>query len=289
MGKIIIVPAVFVLVLLVLLSVGVQTAGAQYTQDGKSFPLASPITITSPSNNTHSSSLLTLDITFKLLSNLEKTNVTLFYSVDGKDNVTIPISGTFVPLEATRTYENGTTETVISSFFSYYVITGCVALPELPEGSHEITVYGEYKHFGGSNFNVFDNSTVHFTINDGNPPAMSNLSLENKTYNQNNLPLNVTTDEPASWIGYCLDGKTNVTITENTTLTGVSTGSHSLTVYANDTVGNMGVSETINFTVTPKTASSPTTIAAAFVSVAVVCSSLLVYYFKKRKNWLFRI
>jgi hypothetical protein len=284
MGKMLIVSAVFVLGLLTSLLVGVQTTGAQYAQDGRYFPLASPINITSPSNNTYSSSLLTLNITFKLVSNLDRTNITIFYSVDGKDNVTIPVSGTFVPIEVTRTYENGTTETVISSFFSYYVITGCVALPELPEGLHEITVYGEYEHVGGSNFNVFDSSTVYFTIDDGNPPVISNLSLENKTYNQNNLPLNFTTDQPTSWIGYCLDGKTNVTIAKNTTLTGIASGSHSLTVYANDTAGNMGVSETVNFAVTQKTEVPPTTIvAASTVSVAVVGASLLVY-FKRRKR-----
>jgi hypothetical protein len=283
MGKMLIVPAFFVLGLLTSLLVGVQTAGAQYAQDGRYFPLASPINITSPSNNTYSSSLLTLNITFKLVSNLDRTNITMFYSVDGKDNVTIRVSGTFVPIEVTRTYENGTTENGIS-IFSYYVITGCVALPELPEGSHEITVYGEYKHVGGSNFNVFDSSTVYFTTDDGNPPVLSNLSLENKTYSQNNLSLNFATDEPTSWIGYCLDGKTNVTITENTTLTDIATGSHSLTVFANDTVGNMGASETINFTVDQRIEPSPATIAAAStVSVVVVSAGLLVYF--KKKEW----
>jgi len=283
MGKMLIVPAVFALGLLSSLLVGVQTAGAQYAQDGRYFPLASPINITSPSNNTYSSSLLTLNITFKLVSNLDRTNITMFYSVDGKDNVTIPISGTFVPIEVTRTYENGTTEKGIS-IFSYNVITGCVALRELPEGLHEITVYGEYEHVGGSNFNVFDSSKVYFTIDDGNPPIISNLSLENKTYNQNNLPLNFTTDQPTSWTGYCLDGKTNITIAENTTLTGIASGSHSLTVYANDTAGNVGVSETVNFAVTQKTEVSPTTIVAAYtVLVAVVGASLLVY-FKRRKR-----
>jgi hypothetical protein len=206
----------------------------------------------------------------------------MFYSVDGKDNVTIPVSATFVPIEITRTYENGTTENGIS-IFSYYVITGCVALPELPEGLHEITVYGEYEHVSGSNFNVFDTSTVYFTINDGNPPVISNLSLENKTYSQNNLSLNFTTDEQTSWIGYCLDGKTNVTIAENTTITDIATGSHSLTVFANDTAGNMGASETINFTVAQKAELSTTIIAASIASVAVVGANLLVY-FKKHKR-----
>jgi hypothetical protein len=48
-------------------------------------------------------------------------------------------------------------------------------------------------------------------------------------------------------MGYCLDGKTNVTITGNITLTGLANGLHNLTIYANDTIGNMGNSENINF------------------------------------------
>jgi hypothetical protein len=154
----------------------------------------------------------------------------------------------------------------------------------MPEGSHSITVYGKYE-FPGSYHNIgLDNRIVYFTVNDGNPPIISNLSLENKTYNQNNLSLNFTTDQPTSWMGYCLDGKTNITIAENTTLTGIASGSHSLTVYANDTAGNVGVSETVNFAVTQKTEVSPTTIVAAYtVLVAVVGASLLVY-FKRRKR-----
>jgi len=40
-----------------------------------------------------------------------------------------------------------------------------------------------------------------------------------------------------------------MTITGNTTLVGLSDGIHSVTVYANDTAGNMGSSETVYFTV----------------------------------------
>jgi hypothetical protein len=135
-----------------------------------------------------------------------------------------------------------------------------VALPELPEGHHELTVYANYERTS-TNHNypalILDSTTVYFTVDDGTPPIISNLSLENKTYSQNDLSLNFTTDEPTSWIGYCLDGKTNVTIAGNTTLTGLADGSHNLTIYANDAAGNMGASETINFTIAQKTEPSP--------------------------------
>jgi len=76
-----------------------------------------------------------------------------------------------------------------------------------------------------------------------------NLSPENKTYSQNNLSLNFTTDEPTSWIGYCLDGQANLTVAGNTTLTDLAYQEHIVTVYAQDLAGNIGASETINFTI----------------------------------------
>ncbi|MEM2954061.1 MAG: NosD domain-containing protein [Candidatus Bathyarchaeia archaeon] len=77
------------------------------------------------------------------------------------------------------------------------------------------------------------------------PPTISLISPENKTYSVSDVPLTFTVSEPVSWIGYSLDGQANVTIAGNTTLTGVSNGSHSLIVYAEDTDGNIGASETI--------------------------------------------
>jgi hypothetical protein len=269
--------------LVILTAAGTQIVKAQYTSDGKVFPLASGIDIISPSNSTYSSGLLTLNVTVKTFLNPNTSNVTLVYCIDGKTNTTIRTESTPVPIEVETTDANGTKTTGIS-IQSYYLITGWATLPEMPEGSHSITVYGKYE-FPGSYHNIgLDNRTVYFTVNDGNPPIISNLSLENKTYNQNNLPLNFTTDEPTSWIGYCLDGKANVTIAGNTTLAGLADGSHNLTIYANDTAGNMGASETINFNVTQKTEPFPTTIvAASTVSVAVVGAGFIVY-FKKRKH-----
>lgn len=258
-----------------------QTIKAQHTPDGKGFPLASPINITSPSNGTYSSNLLLLNITFRYGLAVSSTNITVVYSIDGKDNVTLPVEATFVPIEVERTYADGTTEKAISSFFSYYVITGCVTLSELPEGSHNITVYGKYEYTDGSIFTVLDNRTVHFTMNYGNPPIISNLSVENKTYNTPSIPLNFTVDESTSWMGYSLDGQANVIITGNMTLNDLSYSAQSLTIYANDTVGNTGTSSTINFDMAKP---FPTAlVAAALVSVAIASGGLIVYF--KKHNY----
>jgi hypothetical protein len=61
--------------------------------------------------------------------------------------------------------------------------------------------------------------------------------------------LNFTVDETTSWIGYSLNGQANVTVFGNTTLVGLLFGTYSVLIYANDTYGNMGSSETVYFTV----------------------------------------
>jgi parallel beta-helix repeat protein len=120
---------------------------------------------------------------------------------------------------------------------------------------------------------------------DTTPPTISILSPENKTYPVSDVPLTFTVSESTSWMGYNLDGQANVTITGNTTLSGLSDGSHSLIVYAKDTAGNTGASETIYFTIeTKKEQVFPTWIIAAIVIIAIVGVTLLVYFTKVKKQ-----
>ena len=118
------------------------------------------------------------------------------------------------------------------------------------------------------------------------PPSISIVSPENKTYTVSNVSLTFIVSEPTSWIGYSLGAQVNVTIAGNTTLTGLSDGTHNLTVYAKDTAGNTGTSETIYFTIKTKKAEPfPTTwIVAAIVIIAIVGVALLVYFAKIRKT-----
>ena len=83
---------------------------------------------------------------------------------------------------------------------------------------------------------------------DATPPVISILSPQNTTYPTSNVPLNFTVNETTHWMGYSLDNQANATIPGNTTIP-VSEGRHTLVVYANDTVGNMGASNTVCFTV----------------------------------------
>jgi hypothetical protein len=168
-------------------------------------------------------------------------------------------------------------------------------LQNLREGNRNITVtvviQGRYQP--GPCFVDFflleGSSTVYFTV-DTVPPTISIVSPENRTYDTTDISLNFTVSEPFSWAGYSLNGHENVTIAGNTTLTGLSDSSYNLRVYANDTAGNMGYSETVCFSISQETEPTPqpepfpvVPVAAASVIVAVVVLGFLLY-FKKRKR-----
>ncbi len=216
-------------------------AGAQTTNADSQIntPFFSGINILSPSNATYNSSLLTLNVSITTLGGSD-IRLLMKYSIDGEYRDIIPVI---------TQYPCGS---IIIALHN-----GLVHLPVLNEGSHKITVYAEYTYPNNNKFitpfpgeiTQFYAETVYFTINDGDVPSITNLSVENKTYNQTYLLLNFTINQPTSWIGYCLDGKTNVTILGNTTLVGLSNGSHDLAIYANDTEGNMGATKMVTFNV----------------------------------------
>jgi hypothetical protein len=159
-------------------------------------------------------------------------------------------------------------------------------LTSIPEGKQNITIraieYGIYwgDTFYYTTFNITGSSSISFTI-DTTPPTISALSIQNATYGTTDVDLNFSVSEPVSQIAYSLDGQENVTVAGNTTLAGLSVGVHNVTVYAWDTAGNVGASETITFTVTPFPAAP---VAAASVAAVAVVGVVLLFYFKKRKK-----
>jgi hypothetical protein len=114
------------------------------------------------------------------------------------------------------------------------------------------------------------------------PPKISVLSVENITYDKFDISLNFDVNEPVSQVTYSLDGQENMTISGNTTLTGLANGVHSVTVYAWDVAGNVGTSETTYFSVkVPEPFPFVPVAAVSVVAVALVVAGLLVYH-KKR-------
>jgi N-acetylneuraminic acid mutarotase len=115
-------------------------------------------------------------------------------------------------------------------------------------------------------------------------PKISVLSPVNETYTNSSVPLVYGVDKAVNWTKYSVDGKLNETITGNTTLTGLSNGLHNVTVYAQDTFGNIGASETSYFNVEqPEPFPVMPVAGASGISFAIIGIGLL-FYFKKRKH-----
>ena len=114
------------------------------------------------------------------------------------------------------------------------------------------------------------------------PPVVKVVSPENMTYSSENIHLTFMVNKPVAWLGYSLDGQENVAIMGNTTLTRLASGRHNITVYAKDDFGNMGVSETVHFTVDVPFPVAPVT--ATSVAIVAVVGVGMIAYFKKRKH-----
>lgn len=117
------------------------------------------------------------------------------------------------------------------------------------------------------NFNyssLFENKSVTITLNDSlawvsQPiyitvidtlgPGITINSPTNSQYNTTDVALGFSLDEEVEWCGYSLNGAQNETLPScaGTTIA-ASVGDNNITIYANDTVGNIGTG-TINFTV----------------------------------------
>jgi hypothetical protein len=121
---------------------------------------------------------------------------------------------------------------------------------------------------------------VYFAV-DTTTPAIKLLSLQNREYNSTEIPLTFNVNESVPQIAYSMDGKDNITISGNTTLTGLPYRNHTLTVYATDEAGNTGASETVDFSVA---AAFPTALIIAVVIAVVVVAVCLLVYFKVIKR-----
>lgn len=160
----------------------------------------------------------------------------------------------------------------------------------MPDGEYSIVINasGGGQYADGLTAYLFDMTTIsviNFTV-DTNPPEVSILSMENKTYDLSDVPLNFTVSERASLIKYSLDGQDNSTLYGNTTLAGLPNGRHNLTVYVWDVAGNLGVSEIVVFNMAkpePEPFPAMQVVAVSVAVMAMVGIGLLVYL-KKRNH-----
>lgn len=152
-------------------------------------------------------------------------------------------------------------------------VVGDTMLSDLAEGAHSIKV-SVNDTFG----NLVSTDLVYFSV-DTISPSIKILFPENKTYGETDIKSVFTINEQVSWIGYSLDGQDNVTVMGNVTLAVLTEGSHSLTFYATDLVGNNGASETVCFVIAP----FPTVLVVAVavtLTIAVAAAYLLIKHRK---------
>lgn len=112
---------------------------------------------------------------------------------------------------------------------------------------------------------------------------ISLLSPKAENYTVSAVPITFTVDNPALEIKYSLDGRENITITGNITLTGLSNGLHKLTVYTMDEAWKVGTSETVSFNVEMPEA-FPIIPLAATIIIALTIVAVSLVYLKKSKQ-----
>ena len=154
---------------------------------------------------------------------------------------------------------------------------GNITLSSLSEDQHMLYLYVVTKT--GPHQQEYSTSQKIFFYVDTLAPKVSNLTVNNT--DSGDTVLSFTVDEEAGWVGYSLDNQANVTVTNDVVLGDLPIGSHNVTVYAEDTAGNIGASEPFFFSVVEP---FPTTLVLAPVMTGAVVGLGLLIYFKKRKH-----
>jgi hypothetical protein len=156
-------------------------------------------------------------------------------------------------------------------------------LPNVSEGPHTIVIkafgYGGYPDekysFLYKEFFISSQATICFTI-DRTAPSVSVLPSENVS-STSEIPLNIVLNEDCPKIAYSLNGQQNVTVTGNSTLPNLDAGQYNVTCYVWDMAGNMGTSETANFTVA-EMPNTPEEVNDSLILPAAAVMSMLVVF-----------
>ena len=252
-------------------------AGMQTLEVAKANFLPAPaIIIYSPAPIIYTNTSLPLHVVVNILNNSPEI-VRVLYCVDESSNVTLT--------NLSRTDNVWFDPNKEGSEFRVTSV-----LESLTEGNHTLKVYSQ--DAAGNEMS----SSVEFTINTQyRYPEVLILSPQNKTYTTTEVPLTWACDEQKIVADYTLDLWSqvplyvyftlsgNTSLPGNTTLTGLSNGTHTLTVNVITERGS--ASQTVHFTVSIETQlqpeSFPTTLVTASIVVVAVISVGLFVYFKK--------
>jgi len=173
--------AIEFLVIISLSSCILQPVQAQHYADGREVIYnVGPLSIDSPINTTYTTNQVCLN--FSVWAHFDATiaNVTIIYSLDKGDNVTIHTSAEYVPFWITDANGNPTNQA--STLYSYYNILGYVELENLTEGSHSLNIFAQYNDYGRKE-TYFDEKTIHFTVDNKNTNKNETATKTNTSTN----------------------------------------------------------------------------------------------------------
>jgi hypothetical protein len=196
------------------------------------------------------------------------------YSLDSRDNITlqnIPKSGT---------------EYSLFGEFHFVCILVNSTLHNLAEGPHTLEAYSF-----DTKGEVMSNS-VEFEVDTRRIPNISIISPLNIIYLQREIPLIFFTDEACQNLSYRIDNHNPVHINGNTTLTGLTNGSHKIVIRGNNTVGRFGHSNDTYFIVrlqgrdllANELSNTSLGLSIVMVILMVAVASALLVYFRRRKG-----
>jgi hypothetical protein len=117
---------------------------------------------------------------------------------------------------------------------------------------------------------------------DAKAPKITVISPQTGTYSTN-VQVEFTVNKPVAMVRFGIDAQKLITASGNLTLT-LQPGTHNITVYAIDTYGNIGNSQTVAFNVA-ENQPFPTTLILITSSIVVASIALAFTYFKKNKKY----
>lgn len=238
------------------------------------------------------------------------------YGLNENNTDHYPLMGVFSVFETSLGFDVEVISNSSIATFSYFLWNGTIAMRvnsntlgqnfgfcrvRLPHGlmsepyNYNVTVDGVNPLYW--NYSVYDDGVsrwIYFLYGSSNhevlirgrspPPTVSIISPENKTYTVSDVPLTFAVDENTSRLTYSLDGQKNVTITGNTTLPGVSNGTHTLVLYARNSFGDVSTSGIAYFSVSVAGSGLFPFLLATAVAIVVILAVILVYVRKLRRR-----
>jgi hypothetical protein len=122
-------------------------------------------------------------------------------------------------------------------------------------------------------------SNIIFFSIDTIPPEIVIILPLNQTYSSTDIQFTFSVNEPTKELAYRLDNNTLTPVIGNVSLPALTNGSHDLTIYATDEVGNSD-SKTVYFNI----ATFPLIVVIAAIAVAIIISATGYLFYHRKKT-----